>query len=228
MGLLRSTPAAFVCVFFLSSLPISCLEQECTGTDVSCNPVVALAYLICVPAFVGGSAQGCPLQLSGQVTTIAGQAGVSGTADGFGTAATFNVTNGSTSADGFIYFADATNNSIRRQNTATLEVATIVTGLNTPRDVVFLGNALYIANASGNNILKYDLAGAVLSTVAGTGVAGHADGAGTAAQFNFPQGLTTDGANLYVADSSTHSIRRIDLATSAVTTLAGVPNTNGY
>ncbi len=228
MGSVKAARTVFILIITLNAVPISCLEQECTSTDPTCNSLLTLAYLICVPAFVGGSAQGCPLQLSGTVTTIAGQAGVTGTADGIGNAATFNVPNGSTAGGNFIYFADATNNSVRRQNTTTLEVATIVTGLSTPRDVVLFGNALYIANASGNTILKYDLAAAALSTVAGSGGAGHADGVGVAAQFNFPQGITSDGIALYVADSGTHTIRRIDLATFAVTTLAGVPNTPGY
>ena len=48
------------------------------------------------------------------------------------------------------------------------------------------------------------------------------DGPGTTALFNGPSGIACDGAgNLYVADSHNNSIRKIVLATRAVTTLAG-------
>ncbi len=52
---------------------------------------------------------------------------------------------------------------------------------------------------------------------------GDADGTGTAAQFFLPADVTTDGAgNLYVADTDNHTIRKIVIATGAVTTVAGV------
>ena len=49
-----------------------------------------------------------------------------------------------------------------------------------------------------------------VTTLAGTaGVTGSADGTGTAATFNNHQGITTDGASLYVADSSNNTVRKI-------------------
>lgn len=189
---------------------------------------MALTYLICLPKVIAGSAQGCPLQLTGSVTTIAGQVGVAGAVDGVGTATTFDFTNGSTSDGTAVYITDSGNNAIRRLEPATLQVTTVATGLNTPRDVVIHESVLYIANANGHAIVKYDLATGALTTVAGTGTAGHADGAGAGAQFNFPQGITTDGTSLYVGDSNTHTIRRIDIATAVVSTLAGVANSAGY
>jgi len=44
---------------------------------------------------------------------------------------------------------------------------------------------------------------------------------GTGASFDYPCGVTTDGTSLYVADSNNNRIRRIEIATSAVTTVAG-------
>jgi hypothetical protein len=66
------------------------------------------------------------------------------------------------------------------------------------------------------------LAGAAsLST--GVGV----DGVGTAATFDFPQGITSDGVNLYVTDNGSFTVRRIVIATGAVTTLAQGPSAEG-
>ena len=61
----------------------------------------------------------------------------------------------------------------------------------------------------------------VETTLAGTGSSGSENGTGTSANFNLPYGITTDGTNLYVADTSNHLIRKIVISTGAVTTVAG-------
>jgi DNA-binding beta-propeller fold protein YncE len=91
--------------------------------------------------------------------------------------------------------------------------------------------AIYVPDIGGNVIRKIVLStnadGAVsaeLSILAGTfGVVGHTDGVGAAASFNGPFGIAYDRANdcLYVSDAGNATIRKIDLATAAVTTLAG-------
>ena len=57
----------------------------------------------------------------------------------------------------------------------------------------------------------------------GSNSAGSVDGVGTAARFFRPQGLavTSDGAQLFVADTGSYKIRRITVATAVVTTVAG-------
>ena len=50
----------------------------------------------------------------------------------------------------------------------------------------------------------------VVTTLAGTGSSGSANGTGTSASFNYPIGITTDGTNLYVADRNNHLIRKIE------------------
>jgi hypothetical protein len=69
----------------------------------------------------------------------------------------------------------------------------------------------------------------VLKLVAGkVGGPGKQDGVGTAAQFVGPWAVTSDGAaNLFVADRSNHTIRKIAIATGTVTTLAGSPGLRG-
>jgi DNA-binding beta-propeller fold protein YncE len=56
------------------------------------------------------------------------------------------------------------------------------------------------------------------------------DGTGNGAWFKSPSGLALDDAEafLYVADSGHHALRRIDLATGAVTTIGGVANQPGH
>ena len=49
-----------------------------------------------------------------------------------------------------------------------------------------------------------------VTTVAGTGSSGSANGTGTSASFNGPVGITTVGTNLYVVDYSNHLIRKIE------------------
>ena len=50
----------------------------------------------------------------------------------------------------------------------------------------------------------------VVTTLAGTGSSGSANGTGTSASFNYPVGITTVGTNLYVADQNNHLIRKIE------------------
>ena len=67
-----------------------------------------------------------------------------------------------------------------------------------------------------------------VTTLAGTGDSGTEDNTtGTRAEFNQPWDITTDGTNLYVADTSNHTIRQVVISTGAVTTLAGTAETPG-
>jgi DNA-binding beta-propeller fold protein YncE len=79
---------------------------------------------------------------------------------------------------------------------------------------------LYIADTNHNRILVCEAAGQV-QRVIGSGTAGLLDGAAERAMFHHPHGLALDGDSLYVADTGNHALRQVDLATGAVTTLAG-------
>ena len=177
------------------------------------------------------------------VTTLAGLAGNPGNVDGVGSAARFSEPGGVAvdAAGTMVYVADSSNHTIRRINAATRSVTTVAglagqagsaDGVGSaarfyyPEDVAVdtAGTALYIADLSNHTIRRIDVATQAVTTLAGlAGQVGSADGIGSAARFFFPAGVAVDaaGTTVHVADSSNYRIRSIDVATRAVTTLAG-------
>ena len=79
---------------------------------------------------------------------------------------------------------------------------------------------LFIADSNHNRIVITKLDGTLVATI-GTGEAGAADGAYDKATFYRPQGLALAGDTLYVADTENHLIRRVDLKSHNVETIAG-------
>ena len=86
---------------------------------------------------------------------------------------------------------------------------------------------VYVAD-SGNNTIRRITPLGVVSTLAGTaGSYGSADATGPIASFKTPNGVATDTAgNVYVADTSNNTIRKIT-PLGAVSTLAGTPGVMG-
>jgi DNA-binding beta-propeller fold protein YncE len=82
------------------------------------------------------------------------------------------------------------------------------------------GDRLFIADSNHNRIVVTKLDGTLTDTI-GTGARGAADGAFDKASFYRPQGMALDGENLYVADTENHLIRRVDLKSKNVQTVAG-------
>ena len=79
---------------------------------------------------------------------------------------------------------------------------------------------LFIADSNHHRIVIARTDGTILDTI-GTGEAGMRDGAYASATFQRPQGMALDGETLYVADTGNHLLRRINLQTRAVETVAG-------
>jgi hypothetical protein len=183
----------------------------------------------------GLAASGTDIITTAAGTGVAGFSGDTGQA----TAAQLNAPFGvEADSAGNLYIADLGNHRIRKVDTAgviTTFAGTGVAGfsgdtgqataaqLNAPYDVAVDGAGnVYIADINNHRIRKVDTAG-VITTFAGTGVAGFSGDTGqaTAAQLNGPSGVAVDGAgNVYIADLNNHRIRKVDTA-GVITTFAG-------
>jgi len=143
-----------------------------------------------------------------QVTTIAGNPGVLGYADGVGPQARFNGISG-LALDGLGH--------------------------------LLITEGAYILDNCGNVLRSLDLASGMVTTLAGTGndvpdsdgnffnPGGWADGIGGKVRFNMPYGITVDGlGSAFITDSGNGVIRKVDLATGKVSTLAGVGPQKGW
>ncbi len=86
------------------------------------------------------------------------------------------------------------------------------------------GNYYLTTGATGNTIRKIDTAG-IITTIAGTtGIGGFSGDGGLAvnAKLKDPQGVTVDtNGNVYIADATNHRIRKVDVSTGIITTVAG-------
>ncbi|NVJ48694.1 MAG: T9SS type A sorting domain-containing protein, partial [Cytophagia bacterium] len=174
---------------------------------------------------------------NGDVTRLAGSLS-RGFSDGNGVSASFNSPRGiAVDASGNIYVADAGNHRIRKI-TSNGDVSTLagsgsgnVDGNGTsarfsnPFGVaVDVSGNVYVADYGNHKIRKITPNGDV-TTLAGSGSAGSADGNGTAASFNNPSGISVDAAgNVYVTDYGNHNIRKIT-PNGDVSTVAGTGTT---
>jgi DNA-binding beta-propeller fold protein YncE len=94
--------------------------------------------------------------------------------------------------------------------------------------MTIVGQDLYVCDTNNSDIRKVNIPSRTVTTIAGTAnIAGTEDGHGTAAHFNLPTQIATDGQALYVADSGNSAIRRITLADMNVKTIAGQAGTPG-
>lgn len=189
---------------------------------------------------MGGAIQTDLSSLSLVVSTLAGS--TTGSVDGTGTSAKFNAPVGITTDGKNLYVADHQNATIRKVDIATGAVTTIagtaaISGYSDGNgasarfriltSITTDGINLYIADDC--MIRKMNLASGVVTTLAGSPSArGTADGVGASARLS-PSlyGLTTDGTNLYATDAFGFTIRKIVIASGAVTTLAGSAGNTG-
>lgn len=172
------------------------------------------------------------------VLTLAGNPMIPGFADGTGAAARFSGITGITLCKGFLYITERYNRTIRRLNLATKEVSTIAgkagaigsrdgigdqARFNQPFGITNDEKYLYVTDAFNCTIRRINLADRKVTTIAGSPKsAGTADGIGTASRFSVIVGaiIYADG-KLYISDSDNQTIRKLDLSTNTVSTVAG-------
>ena len=180
------------------------------------------------------------VDLSGQVSTVAGSGLTGDSGDGGpATRARFDRIEGlAVDHAGNIYIADAGANRIRRVDRAgiiesiagtgefgwhgdggpaTSATLTALSGLAADQN-----GSLYIADTWADRIRKIDSDGTITAVV-GTGEEGRSGDGGPAieARLRRPDGVALDGTgNIYIADTENHLVRRVD-ATGTITTFAG-------
>lgn len=178
---------------------------------------------------------------TGIITSVCGtQVGYSGDG-GLAINAATSARDLSEDAAGNIFFTDYINNVVRRIDAITGIITTVAgngtqgysgdggpaiqASLHTPVGICIdsLGN-IYIADQGNQRVRKVDAISGLISTICGTGSGGFSgdNGPAISAQFSNPSDLAIgpDGS-LYVADYDNYRIRKIDLATGIISTVAG-------
>lgn len=142
--------------------------------------------------------------------------------------------------DGAIYVADIGNHRLRRIDPTTGNIETFAgTGeaaptmdgadlrgnpLNGPRTLAFdAAGDLFLALREGNAVYRIDVRSRTIHHIAGTGKPGYAGDGGDAraADLAGPKGISVDADNVYIADTESHTIRRIDRESGVITTVVG-------
>jgi hypothetical protein len=170
----------------------------------------------------------------GTVSTLAGS-GSAGFTDGAGAAAQFNYPYGvAVDGEGSIIIADADNHRVRKltpDGTVSTLAGSGIAGFedgvgtaaqfNHPRGVAVDGEGSFIIADWGNHTVRKLTPDGTVSTLAGSGSKGFADGAGAAAQFHNPYGVAVDGeGSIIIADVNNHRVRKLT-PDGTVSTLAG-------
>jgi len=169
--------------------------------------------------------------------------GTAGLANGAALSSQFNgPTQMTYDQHGNMFVADTANHVVRKV-TASGVVSTIAgtgtaggpfpalsSSLSEPYQALPDGNGnIYVVDTENSRIRKIDSAGRI-ATVAGTGSAGFSGdgGAATSALLNEPRGITLDTDSgttyLYIADTYNFVIRKVNLSTGIITTVAGAGN----
>lgn len=212
------------------------------ATAAKLNHPVAVAVDAAGNVYIADENNSCIRKIAPDsiITTIAGNdtAGYSGDG-GMATAAEINYPEGlAVDGSGNVYIADYNNDRIRKVTSAGIITTIAGTGaigytgdggaataaeLNGPTGIaVDAAGNIYIADENNHRVRKISSAG-IISTIAGTGVAGFSGdgGAATAAKLWFPNEITTDAAgNVYIADNYNSRVREIN-STGVISTITG-------
>ena len=175
--------------------------------------------------------------LNGKLLETIGS-GIAANSDGDYGKASFNRPQGMALDGDFLYVADTENQLIRRVDLKNKKVETVggtgkledfdgsggdalKTAITSPWDLQIVGKILYIAMAGSHQIWRLDTEKNTLEPYAGTRAEARYDGKIGEAAFAQPSGIVSDGKRLFVADSESNVIRKIDFQTEEVETLVG-------
>ncbi len=182
--------------------------------------------------------------LTNTTETFVGLNGAQGLVDGVGTAARLGGYGTLAADDTYLYYLDASNHVIRRIEISTRNVQTIAgdvsggtptylddpVGLNARflggEAITTDGNTLWVADSRRIRAVSLTPPHAV-TTVAGSGATGCADGFGTAATFDDLRGLTYYDGLVYSVDANAAVVRSFDPFTTEVVTVAGTAYATG-
>ena len=143
-------------------------------------------------------------------------------------------------SDNNIYFADAINSRIRKINGTTGVVTTIAgngsfgfngdniiatdASLNAPDGIAIDADGnIYFSDTYNHRARKISVGTNIITTLAGTGTSGFSGDNGQAgnALLSFPGGIALSAGKLFIADKTNHRVRRVDLSTGIIATVAG-------
>ena len=208
-----------------------------TGSSASFNNPYGLAIDSNGTLYVADYLNNCirAITPAAVVTTFAGSCGSAhGTLDGAATSAKFWGPSWlATDGAGNLYVSDSRNHTIRKIVITSGAVSTIagkvgVTGNNDgpaatatftdPAGLVVDSNGNLFITDSVSNTIRMVTPSGMVSTIAGSSLSfGSSDGTGDVARFNSPLGITVDSHNnLYVADSSNNTIRKLSYNSSTL------------
>lgn len=177
---------------------------------------------------------------AGMLTVVAGTMGAGFAGDGgLATDATLTLDNMSLDQSGNIFIPNT--NSVRRVDAQTGIITTVagstIAGFsgdggdalgarfkNIARVAFDAAGNLYILDRGNNRVRRVDAATGIVNTIAGNGIAGFSGDGGPAinASINSPDDVEVDAAgNVFITDRNNHRIRRVDMTTGIITTVAG-------
>jgi hypothetical protein len=126
-----------------------------------------------------------------------------------------------------LYVTDSGDGAVKKV-TKSGTVTTLASSFVSPEGITGDGVYLYVADSGASVIKRVKISDGSVTALAGSaGSPGHVDDTGSAARFSQPSGIWTDGSVLLITDSDKNVVRKLVLASNAVTTVAGLAANNG-
>lgn len=225
-----------------ATLQVTCVSGYSSGGGLIANKPAPLNYLL-----YRGNAQ--VVAGNGGGTACAGSNNAN-CRDGVELLAQFSNPHGMTIANGFIYIADRSNNRIRRFDTNLYATTTsagegspgtidstnpLTARFDAPQAITTDGVNLYVVEAPAGigHLRKINIVSGNVTTLAGGGTQSGGtlcsgsntdncvDGTGAQVKFNGANGIVYHNGFLYITEFSNNRVRRMNLATGVVDTIAG-------